>query len=44
METAKIFSVFIALTNQSICNQKRSGVANKNGCSAGDAGNNSEAP
>jgi hypothetical protein len=43
-EIAKIFIAFICLTNQPICNQKGGGVANKNRCSASDAGNNGDAP
>jgi hypothetical protein len=43
-EIAKIFIAFICLTNQPICNQKRGCVANKNRCSASDAGYNGNAP
>jgi GNAT superfamily N-acetyltransferase len=33
-----------SLTNRSICNQKGSGVANKNGCSTNHASENGDAP
>jgi len=44
VKIARIFNVFICLTNEPICNQKRSRIATKNGCSADCAGNKGDAP
>jgi len=40
----KLLVFSFCLANQPICNQKRSGVANKNRCSANNAGNKCDAP